>query len=236
MNFLVTICARGGSKGIPGKNIKKINGKPLICYTIDSAKKLAETYSAEIALSTDSSEIKKVALDYGLESSYERPKYLASDSAGKIDVINDVREYFENKKGVRYDFIIDLDVTSPLRTIDDITRGLKLLSENENAVNIFSVSDAKRNPYFNMVEQKDNGYFDVIKKRATILSRQKAPKVYDMNASFYIYKRKFFEKGYKSAITNASLVLKMEHLCFDLDDPVDFDFMEFLFNTGVIKL
>jgi len=90
-NILITICARGGSKGIPGKNIKILNGKPLIGYTIDIAKRFQEKHgNVEIALSTDSDEIIRVAEECGLHSEYKRPASLGGDSVGKIDAIKDV--------------------------------------------------------------------------------------------------------------------------------------------------
>lgn len=236
MNYLITICARGGSKGVPGKNIKEINGKPLIYYTINIAQQLAEKYKADIALSTDSEEIKSVAESFGLFSNYLRPDFLASDNAGKVDAINDVREFFEKENGVEYDFIIDLDVTSPIRTLKDIEKAIITLEENSEALNIFSVSEAGRNPYFNMVEIKENGFYDVVKKNDTLLTRQSAPEVFDMNASFYIYKKKFFKEGHRSAITNFSLVFVMNHVCFDLDNNIDFEFMEFLISKNQVKL
>lgn len=236
MEILVTICARGGSKGIPRKNIKEINDKPLIWYSINMAKLFANKHKADIALSTDSKEIQKVAAKYQLSTNYVRPNFLASNSAGKIDAIVDVWKFYEKKRNIKYDLIIDLDVTSPLRTLKDIEDAMDMLQKNENALNIFSVSTAKKNPYFNMVEKKSNGFFDVVKKEELILSRQKAPNVYDMNASFYIYKRAFFEKNNRSALTNASLVFPMDHLCFDLDEPIDFEFMEFLNQKNIIEL
>jgi len=230
MNTLITICARRGSKGIPGKNIKNIAGRPLIAYTIDIAKDMAGDLKAIVSLSTDSSKILKVAEQYGLNSSYNRPYYLASDKAGKVDTIKDLLEYEEEKHGKRFDYILDLDVTSPLRTVTDITDAFNLLRDNEGALTIFSVSDPDRNPYFNMVEKKENGYYDLVKKNSdgTVLSRQTAPKVYALNASFYWYKREFFDLNLKSPITDKSLVFKMDHICFDLDYPIDFDFLEYL--------
>jgi len=93
MDILITICARGGSKGIPGKNIKLIAGKPLMVYTIEQAKKLSAKLGATITLSTDDKIIKKIADEHGLYTDYMRPDYLASDSAGKIEVIEDVLKY-----------------------------------------------------------------------------------------------------------------------------------------------
>jgi CMP-N-acetylneuraminic acid synthetase len=233
MKILITICARGGSKGIPGKNIKKLNGKPLISYTIDIAKRFQEKHAnVEIALSTDSDEIMQVAKDCGLHSDYRRPAYLGGDTVGKIDAIEDILLFTEKNRGVKYDYLLDMDVTSPLRTLDDIENAFNLIKADPNAVNLFSVSEPGRSPYFNQVEQKENGYFNKVKDAGTILTRQSAPKVYDLNASFYIYRREFFDLGYNCAITDRSLIYLMEHICFDLDHPIDFEIISFLLENN----
>lgn len=233
MRILITICARGGSKGIPGKNIKILNGKPLIGYTIDMAKRFAAKHEGtRVALSTDSEEIIRVAAEEGLKSDYKRPDYLANDTCGKIDAIKDVVIYSEKKYNCRYDYVLDLDCTSPLRTLQDLEEAFAIIASDDKAVNLFSVSEPGRSPYFNQVEQKENGYFAQVKQpEGVVLTRQSAPKVYDMNASFYFYKREFFDLGYKGAITDRSLIYLMNHICFDLDHPIDFEFIEFLLQN-----
>ena len=124
--------------------------------------------------------------------------------------------------------MLDLDITSPLRTIDDVLNALKKIEDNILSLNIFSVSKASRNPYFNMVEENEHGFCSVSKPNIGFLTRQSAPKVYDMNASFYIYKKDFFTHGYNTALTDRSLIQLIEHLCFDLDEPIDFLFMDWL--------
>ena len=148
---------------------------------------------------------------------------------GKIDAIKDVLLFFEKKKSASYDYILDLDVTSPLRNVEDLEKAFQMLLEDKNAINIFSVSNANRNPYFNMVERKENGYYGLVKPLNTaLLTRQSSPQVFDLNASFYFYKRIFFDSGYKGAITDKSLIYLVPHICFDLDHPVDFEFMNYL--------
>lgn len=234
MRILITICARGGSKGIPGKNIKILNGKPLINYTINVAKQFQQKFSlTDIALSTDSVEIKKVAAECGLETDYIRPSNLAGDNVGKIDVIKDLLLWEENRSSIRYDYVLDMDVTSPLRNLNDLKSALNILQKNGDAINLFSVNPANRSPYFNMVEKKENGFYSLVKRtKNEILTRQSAPKVYDMNASFYFYTRAFFDLEYKSAITNKSLIYEMPHTCFDLDHPIDFEMMSYLMENN----
>jgi CMP-N-acetylneuraminic acid synthetase len=230
MAILITICARGGSKGIPGKNIKPLNGKPLIYYTIDTARQFQKQFGdVDIALSTDSGEIKKTAADYGLTVDYTRPAELAGDSVGKIDAIADVLRFYE-QKGKEYSYVLDMDVTSPLRNLDDLVKAFALIKNNPEAINLFSVSPPSRNPYFNMVERQENGFCSIVKRPpdGIVFARQSAPLVYDMNASFYFYKKIFFDKKYRGAVTDKSLVYVVPHICFDLDHPIDFEFLSFL--------
>jgi CMP-N,N'-diacetyllegionaminic acid synthase len=226
MNILITICARGGSKGIPGKNIRLLNGKPLIAYSIETAQAFSKQSNAHIGLSTDSNEIKQTAERQGIKTDYVRPAEMATDTAGKLPVIKDLMLYHEKQNNIRYDYVIDLDVTSPLRTADDLKSALNILSSNNEAVNLFSVSKAHRNPYFNMVEEQGDGFYSLVKK-GNFTTRQSAPKVYDLNASFYIFKRPFFDL-YQTPITSKSLIYEVPHICFDLDHPLDFEIMEFL--------
>ena len=227
--LLITICARGGSKGIPNKNKRTINGIPLVAYTINIALKFAKLRKGHVALSTDSEDIKRIAGEWGLKTEYVRPAELSTDLTGKIDTIRDLIIFEENKNQTCYDYILDLDVTAPLRTIRDLSEAFDILAKDKEALNIFSVSKPHRNPYFNVVEMADDGYYKLVKTpEKPIKSRQTAPRVYDLNASFYIYRRKFFDMGFENAYTQRSLVYKVEHICFDLDELIDFLFMEYL--------
>lgn len=229
--ILVTICARGGSKGIPGKNIKPVNGKPLIGYTIEVAKQFAGATNASIALSTDSDEIKQTALSFGVDTGYERPPEFSQDATGKIDTIQHLLSFEQHKNKVEYDFVLDLDVTSPLRNKQDLDAAYKIISGDENCLNLFSVSKAQRNPYFNMVEQMEDGYYGLIKK-GVFKTRQSAPPVYDLNASFYFYRAAFFNQNYRTVMTERTLIYLVPHICFDLDHHIDFEFMEFLMKNN----
>jgi CMP-N,N'-diacetyllegionaminic acid synthase len=232
--ILVTICARGGSKGVPKKNIRLINNKPLIEYSIDIAKEFAKQFPAKIALSTDSQEIIDVASKAGITTDYVRPEHLATDTAGKIGVIKDIFQYEEGRSNTKFSHVLDLDVTSPLRTIDDIVSAFKQL-EASDAYNIYSVSHARKNPYFNMVEI-ENGYAVRVKQLdKQLFTRQSAPKVYEANASFYIYKRSFFEEDFKSALTNKTIVYVMPNICFDVDEEMDFVIMKHLIENNLVK-
>lgn len=229
MSILITICARGGSKGIPGKNIRELVGRPLIGYSIDIAKKFANEYNGVIGISTDSDEIKSVVRSMGLNVEYQRPNSLASDTAGKVDAIRDILLYEEKFYGAEFEYILDLDVTSPLRTMEDLEQAFSDFKMNKLALTLFSVNNAARNPYFNMVERQPNGFYNLIKSLDRItLTRQNAPQVFDLNASFYFYRREFFTSALKGVITDRSMIFNMEHTCFDLDHEIDFEFMEYL--------
>ena len=234
MKVLITICARGGSKGIPGKNIKELYGKPLISYSISVAQAFKKKYKdVTIVLSTDAEEIVLVAKEFNLESGYRRPEYLSGDTIGKVETIKDVLQWQEETDNCKYDYILDIDVTSPLRNLQDLSDAFELIQSNDKAINLFSVSPANRSPYFNMVEKKENAFFALVKQPGGLIqTRQSAPKVYDMNASFYFYKRPFFDSEYKGVITDRSLIYLIPHICFDLDNPIDFEIISFLMENN----
>lgn len=234
MKFLITICARGGSKGIPGKNVRALNGVPLLHYSLRHATRFAAEFDADIQLSTDSEQIVAVANEFGYETAYRRPPVMATDKAGKVDAIRDAWRWAQETHGYEYDYVIDLDVTSPMRTQEDLKGGFELLQSRPDAVNVFSVSPAARNPYFNMVELDENGFAIVSKQTEKIKSRQEAPKVFDMNASFYIYTKEYMQGDFDTTTTPRSLAYVMPHLCFDLDEESDFLIMDTLVKENVL--
>lgn len=230
MQILITICARGGSKGVPGKNIKQIAGKPLLAYSIEAAKRFAQRHHAEVILSTEDETIRAVAARHGLETDYRRSASLAGDKIGKVAVIRDVWQYAEQTYGKTFDYVLDLDVTSPLRTQADLEGGLKIAEETTEALVLYSVNPAHRNPYFNMVESVGGNLVKIAKRPdQPFLSRQDAPEVYDINGSFYFYKRAFLAGDYNSVtLDHQSAVFVMKHICFDVDTTVDFIFLKYL--------
>ena len=233
-NILITICARGGSKGLKNKNIKLLNNTPLIVYSINLAKEFSKIHESDIAISTDSKEILKIASKNGINTKYSRPKQLSGDNAGKIETIEHLLLYEENFKNKKYDYILDLDVTSPLRNLDDLISSYKKLIKNKEALNLFSVNNCSKNPYFNMVEVGENDYVHLVKK-GKFLTRQSAPKVYELNASFYFYRRLFFDFKNKHVITEKSIIYEMNHICFDIDHLIDFEFMNYLITSNKLN-
>ena len=231
MKGLITICARGGSKGVKNKNIKEVNGIPLIVYTIDIAKNFSKHNKCDIALSTNSLKIKKIAEKNGLFSKYLRPKHLSNDIVGKIYAIKDILEFSEDENTISYDYVLDLDISSPLRTLEDLNRAFHVFKKNNDCLNLFSVSKAHKNPYFNMVEVNENGFCNLCKNLGLVNNRQEAPKVYELNASFYFYKRIYFNSAFPKVITEKSLIYEQKNLSFDIDNQIDLDFLQFLMEN-----
>ncbi len=235
-NILITICARGGSKGVKDKNIRELSGKPLISFTIETAKRWGK--AKRIICSTDSNRIADTALKHGAEVPFIRPVELATDTIGKVPVIRHALRSCEKKYGETYDIIIDLDVTSPVRTIEDLNKCMKTFLEKQADV-LFSVVEARKNPYFNMVELNKEGYAEVSKKPAEgVFRRQDAPKTYDLNASIYFFDRKFLldEKNDSVLSSKKTAIHIMDQIsAVDIDNELDFKFIEFLTERGFFQ-
>jgi len=233
LNILCTICARGGSKGIPRKNIKKLNGKPLIYYTINQAIKWGK--ANKIIVSTEDEEIANISRKYGAEVPFLRPKELATDEAGKLDVIKHAVRYYEDL-GESFDIILDLDPTAPLRSLSDLDNAMNLFLKN-NPNNLYSVCEARKNPYFNMVEL-DNSFRSHICKKLDkdVLSRQTAPKVYEMNASIYIYEKNFLLQTNTIHSDNTIVYIMPLERSIDIDSEIDFYFIEYLIKKGIVEI
>lgn len=216
--IICTICARGGSKGIPGKNRVMVAGKPLIAYTLEAAKEC--DYFDDIIVSTDDKEIMKIASDYDIPAPFKRPEDLSKDDTSKIDVIRHAVKWVENNWHKKYDIIVDLSVVSPLRTIEDIKNSIELLI-NEKADNVFSVSPPYRNPYYNMVEIVDEKIKLVKHPPKKLTRRQDAPVVYDMNDSINVWWKKILFKKDTTFNDNTKIYIMPRHRGIDIDEPFD---------------
>lgn len=230
MNILITICGRAGSKGVKNKNIRDFLGKPLINYTIGAAKSFKgknSNYNVDICVNSDSKEMLKIAKVNNIID-IERPKELAGDNSSKMQVIIHSLRYMEDAFKKTYDFVIDLDITSPFRKIQDIGNALNKSLENEKADVVFSVVDSRRNPYFNMVEVI-NGNVSKVKK-GNFVARQQAPSVYDMNASIYCYKRESLLKIYRTSPFDGTcdIIVMKDTGVLDIDSEEDFELMSIL--------
>ena len=223
---LCTICARGGSKGVKNKNIKELNGKPLIAYTIEQAK--ASDLFDHIVISTDSDDIARVAQEYGAEVFFKRNTEMASDTAGKLDVIKDAFIRSEAHYQKQYDYLVDLDATAPLRSVDDIKDSFTQFLKDNND-NLITAMPSRRSPYFNLVEVSHNGKVALSKKLdSSIVRRQDAPKSYDMNASIYIWKRDVILNDNTLFLDKTGLYVMPEERSIDIDTELDFEFVQFL--------
>jgi CMP-N-acetylneuraminic acid synthetase/ubiquinone/menaquinone biosynthesis C-methylase UbiE len=216
--ILCTICARGGSKGIPGKNKKIISGEPLIAYTIKVAKEC--DYFDDYIISTDDEDIIKIANIYNIPAPFKRPKYLCKSNISRIEAVIHAVNWAEENWKKNYDIIVDLSVTSPLRTVNDIKNAIELLV-NEKAANVFSVSPAYRNPYYNMIEIVDGKIKLVKESPKKLIRRQDAPEVYDMNDSINIWWKNILFKKNTLFSDNTKIYIMPRHRGIDIDEYFD---------------
>lgn len=229
--IIATICARGGSRGVPGKNIKRILGKPLLVYTLEQVQALS--WIDRIVVSTDDAKIQRVARKAGIEVPFLRPKKYATNTASKLPAIINTVQKAERLWQETYDVVLDLDPTSPLRTLKDIEDSVKLLLADDKTLSVFSVCQAAKNPYFNMVEPTSRGYVRLSKKPPQPLTRrQDAPPVYSMNASIYVMRKNdlFERKTFFTERTKAYLM--PEERSVDIDRPLDFEFVSFMLERA----
>ena len=223
-NILGIIPARGGSKGVPKKNIKLLNGKPLIAYTIEEAKK--SKYLTDFIVSTDDTEIKKISSQYGAEVPFLRPKKLSTDKALAVPTIQHAVTEMEKIKKIKYDYIIMLQPTAPLRIAKDIDNALKKLITS-NADGIISVIDVGNYHPMKMKIFKDEYLFDYKKPPVENPPRQSLPKVYIVNGAIYATKRDVFMT--KNTFKGKKCLghLMPEERSVNIDNEIDFLIAEY---------
>ncbi|MCZ4407253.1 acylneuraminate cytidylyltransferase family protein [Cryomorphaceae bacterium 1068] len=222
MTFLVIIPARAGSKGLPGKNIKPLNGKSLIAYTIEAA---LEVFPQEsVCVSTDSEEIAACARIFGAVTPFFRPKDLATDTASTEQVLIHAIDFFQSQ-GSEFKTVILLQPTSPFRRTEDIKKAIELFDDSLDMV--VSVCETKSNPYYVLFEENEEGFLEK-SKTGKFTRRQDCPKVYEFNGSIYVINVKSLrEKG--MAQFNKIKKLEMPKIySVDIDDEVDWNYAEFL--------
>lgn len=231
MNILFTICGRAGSKGIKNKNISNFLGKPLVYYTLSALdlymKHFGEGKQMDVVLNTDSEELIRLVDEnpFMKVEIIRRQENLGGDLVPKKAVILDSYRKMCERRGIPYEVIVDLDITSPLRTKDDIAALMDKHLESKSDIT-FSVTDARRNPYFNMVMRTEEGIKGVI--HSNFVARQQAPEVFDMNASMYAYTPEFL-KSDKDVLDGQCEIIKMQDTAvLDLDNERDFELMEIL--------
>ena len=229
MKLLCTICMRGGSKGVKNKHLKKINGKPLLWYTINQA--LESKLFYKNCISTDSTSIAKSSMEAGADKVFIRNKKMALDYTPKLPVIRSAFKQAEKLYKVKFDTLIDLDATSPLRTIKDIKDSYKLFVKNKS-INLISVCMSKKNPYYNIVEYKKNKLSISKLNKKIPDSRQQNPITYDMNASIYIWNRDTILKYDDLFFKKTSIFLMPEERSIDIDSKLDFKIVKFLMENN----
>lgn len=222
---IATICARGGSKGLPGKNIRAFAGRPLIAHTIAHA--LACSEIDAVYVSTDDVRIADVARAAGAIVPYMRPAELATDEAGKLPVIEHLVSHLE-RKGELIRRVVDLQPTSPLRESADISAALATRPE---AQLIVSVATAADNPYFNLVEQGSDGLVHLCKGQGTV-RRQDAPTVYALNGSIYVWHRAALAHAAIHGLWSVAVApcVMPRWKSVDIDTLEDFEYAQWLYD------
>ncbi len=227
-DILIIIPARGGSKGVPRKNIKPLKGKPLIYYAIDTAR--AITTDENICVSTDDLEIKSVVENYGLRVPFLRPDELSTDTAGTYEVLLHALDYYE-KQGKHYDIVLLLQTTSPFRAAEQVTEALKLYDQS-NADMVVSVKECPANPYYNVFEENADGYLHVCKGEGNIFRRQDAPKVYEYNGAIYIMDAEKLKNTHMHRMQKRVKYIMDTQSSFDLDTMQDWEMAEIILSTS----
>lgn len=229
--LLITICGRAGSKGFKNKNLKVFCGKPLVYYTLSAATLFQQArpdVQVDICLNTDSEALAQlVQQEYPEVEFLPRGEALAGDTVPKMAVFQDSLTRMEQKRQCQYDYVMDLDITSPLRTAQDIQNAFEAKENRDDLDLIFSVTESRRNPYFNMV--RDCG--DHVEKGIvgqTYTARQQAPVFYDLNASIYVFARDFLANNTTGILWDGRIGVSkmMDTGILDIDSEEDFLLME----------
>ena len=229
MKILVIIPARGGSKGIPHKNIKPLAGKPLIHYTIDVARQIVS--DDDICVSTDDQEIIKCVEEYGLKVPFVRPPELATDTAGTYEVLLHALDFYE-KMGREYDVVLLLQNTSPFRRAEHVKEAMKLYSSNIDMV--VSVTESKTNPYYNCFEENGEGFLKRTIDQSNFIRRQDAPVTYEYNGAIYVINAEQLKKMSLGKFTRRVKYVMDELHSVDLDNMIDWNFAEFILKERLL--
>ncbi|MBQ4093484.1 MAG: acylneuraminate cytidylyltransferase family protein [Oscillospiraceae bacterium] len=232
--LLITVCGRAGSKGFRNKNLKTFCGKPLLYYTLSAAElfsKANKDVQADICLNTDSPELAELAAAKYPEVVFlPRGEELGGDTVPKMAVFQDSLARMEQKNGYTYDYVMDLDITSPLRTAADVQNAYAAKAERDDLDLVFSVTHSRRNPYFNMVRDCGDHVEKVIESPYT--ARQQAPAIYDLNASIYVFSRDFLAENKTGILWDGKIGVSqmMDTAVLDIDSEEDFLLMEVIAN------
>lgn len=226
VNAVALICVRGGSKGLPKKNIRLLAGKPLIAWAIDHAKAVPRI--KRVIVSTDSQEIADIAISYGGEVPFMRPPELARDESPEWLVWRHALEFLHESDGCYPDVMVSVPATAPLRLPLDIENCLDEYEQN-NVDMVIAVTDAHRSPYFNMVSiNEDKSLKLVIPPQKNITRRQDAPIVYDLTTVVYAMKPEYVITHNSIFEGNVRSIHVPPERALDIDTPLDFKIAECL--------
>ena len=217
MTPLYIIPARGGSKGIPHKNIKPLCGRPLIAYTLDVARRLAPDIG-HIIVSTDDPAIADVCRNEGVDVPWLRPAELSGDTTGSREVMLHAMDRAD-AAGIKYDCVVLLQPTSPFRTTDDVLAALD--SYTPDADMAVTVTDASSNPYYNCFETDDDGFLRISKGDGLYTRRQDAPKAYEFNGAVYVINPDSLRRMPMGAFSRRLPSVMPRERSVDLDTPTD---------------
>ncbi|OIQ09841.1 CMP-N,N'-diacetyllegionaminic acid synthase [Moorella thermoacetica] len=222
------IPARAGSKGVPGKNIRPLAGKPLIVHTIETAR--ASGVFDFLLVSTDGEEIARIAREAGAEVPFMRPAELATDAARGIDVLSHAMAWCE-EHGRLYDWVMVLQPTSPLRSVDDILGACRLMLER-NALAVVSVCQVDHHPWWCNTLPEDLNMENFIRPEVVNMNRQELPVFYRLNGAIYLGEWNFIknEKSWYGASTFAYIMPKERSV--DIDSEIDFSLAEIKIKTS----
>ena len=224
-SVLAIIPARGGSKGLPGKNIKKLCGKPLIAWSIDAAKSCSDI--DQVVVSTDDREIAGVAKKYGAEVPFMRPPELASDSAATINVIFHTIDWLKKYKGYQAEYILLLQPTSPLRSSEDIDGAMNMLKK-KNAQAVVSVCETDHHPWWSNILPEDDNMKDFIRPDILNRRRQDLPVFYKLNGAIYLADTDYLHE-YNGFLGPDTFAYKMsKERSVDIDSDLDFKLVTLL--------
>ena len=229
MKVVALICARGGSKGLPGKNIRLLAGKPLINWAIDQAR--AVKRSSRVIVSTDSEEIAAVARKAGADVPFLRPAELAQDKSPEWLVWRHALTHLKETDGDYPDALVVIPATAPLRSVEDLERCLDEYEKGESDM-VITVTDANRSPYFNMVKVLPDGAVGlVIPPEGSITRRQDAPVVYDMTTVAYVARPEFVmtrNDTFEGRVRHVHIPMER---ALDIDTALDFKIAECLIDA-----
>lgn len=222
---LYIITARGGSRGIPRKNVRPMAGRPLIAYTLDAAKEAQAQAGGYILVSTDDTEIADAARAEGVTVDYMRPSALGGDTVGSREVLLDAMNW-ASAQGIAYDVVVLLQPTSPFRTGADILQTLRLYAASDDADMVVSVCESGSNPYFSLFETATDGTLHISKGDGLYTRRQDCPKVYEFNGAVYAIRPASLRAMPLGAFPRRLPYVMPPERSLDLDTPADWAICE----------